>query len=562
MQHSRSELEEWDQTATGRMAATLALMGVALVAAAATAPPNSWAHRPQFLPVCDNGLMAGADATRAFACMTLAPQPSTTGGDVRRDHHHITDAPMLGNEHGLPVVHQRYTLSCTSHARRRQKSDDDSSETDCNVMKFGAKGDNITEDTQAIAAALTACAAKSGRTIVPRGTYLIRPLNLPSGTDLVLQPGSTLAAWPDRYTWPNSTNKPCDFAREGSSACHKNLPTCVPQKESLLFAENATDISISGGGTIDGNANGNDWHLGPSNASADGKHRGRGYNDFWHQCRPRMIEIRYSQNIRVDNINIHNSIMFNVKMARVSGVRISNVHIHSLGPNTDGFNIAGNNMELVDSTVCNNDDCVPVNAPTNGLIVRNVSCLCQWGGGFVPMIGDKDTSWGADCQYKNNVSVCSPSGDIVNVTFSDSTFNHTSTAVIMKSMPVFDGQIVNVTYENLRLHNVRTGVCINTQAQECFPRGSDDRWLAHARSRGGGGKVDVMNVKGITVRNVSGEGVGLAGYVNCPKQAAGNGTCTELTLEAINFTGAKPWVCAGSLTGAAKGCVPPACPLK
>jgi polygalacturonase len=56
-------------------------------------------------------------------------------------------------------------------------------------------------------------------------------------------------------------------------------------------------------------------------------------------------------------------------------------------------------------------------------------------------------------------------------TFRDSFFNHTSTAIIMKSMPVFDGTIRNVTYENLELYNVRTGVCINTAAQECFNRG-------------------------------------------------------------------------------------------
>ena len=50
-------------------------------------------------------------------------------------------------------------------------------------------------------------------------------------------------------------------------------------------------------------------------------------------------------------------------------------------------------------------------------------------------------------------------------TFRNGFFNHTSSAVIMKSMPVFQGSIRNVTYENLRLHNVRTGVCVNTAAQ-------------------------------------------------------------------------------------------------
>ena len=103
----------------------------------------------------------------------------------------------------------------------------------CNVREHGARGDNATEDTAALASALTACEATGGATVVPPGTYLIRPVRLPSGAHLTLQPGATLAAWPDRYTWPNSTDKPCDFDHEGSSCCLKSLPCCVPQKETL-----------------------------------------------------------------------------------------------------------------------------------------------------------------------------------------------------------------------------------------------------------------------------------------------------------------------------------------
>ena len=55
-----------------------------------------------------------------------------------------------------------------------------------------------------------------------------------------------------------------------------------------------------------------------------------------------------------------------------------------------------------------------------GLLVDRVDCVCQWGGGYVPMIGDKDTSWGADCEFVdgeggNFNTTCSPRGDIVNV---------------------------------------------------------------------------------------------------------------------------------------------------
>ena len=112
----------------------------------------------------------------------------------------------------------------------------------CSVRDHGAKGDNLTEDTTSLAAALATCASTGGITLVTPGVYLIRPVELHSGAHLVLQPGATLSAWGDRYTWPNSTNKPCDFAQEGSACCLKNLACCVPQKESMLWASNSTYV--------------------------------------------------------------------------------------------------------------------------------------------------------------------------------------------------------------------------------------------------------------------------------------------------------------------------------
>lgn len=66
----------------------------------------------------------------------------------------------------------------------------------CNVLAFGAVEDNRTEDTAALARALTAC-APGGSVILPAGrTFLLRPVRLPSHVllqvDGDLQPGVTL----------------------------------------------------------------------------------------------------------------------------------------------------------------------------------------------------------------------------------------------------------------------------------------------------------------------------------------------------------------------------------
>jgi hypothetical protein len=58
-----------------------------------------------------------------------------------------------------------------------------------------------------------------------------------------------IAAWRDRDTWPNSTTKQCT-----TSPYEDPNPTLVPQKESLIYANNANTVAITGNGLIDGAA--------------------------------------------------------------------------------------------------------------------------------------------------------------------------------------------------------------------------------------------------------------------------------------------------------------------
>ena len=76
----------------------------------------------------------------------------------------------------------------------------------CNVMDSqyagGAKGDNKTEDTLAVVAALAACSG--GSVVLPAGKiFLVRPIELPSHTTLLLY--GDIRAWLDYKTWPSSS---------------------------------------------------------------------------------------------------------------------------------------------------------------------------------------------------------------------------------------------------------------------------------------------------------------------------------------------------------------------
>lgn len=174
---------------------------------------------------------------------------------------------------------------------------------ECDVTRFGARGDNRTEATSAFRAAIEACAGKvGGAVVVPPGTYLLRPVELVSHTALVIQPGATLLAWPGvgwQAGWPNSTSETCT-----ASPYEAKAPVVLPQLESLLYADGVVNVSVSGGGRLDGQG----WRWWPQ----------RDKSEYGHHCRPHLIRIdcgnstRTSTGISIDNLALHNSPHFNI----------------------------------------------------------------------------------------------------------------------------------------------------------------------------------------------------------------------------------------------------------
>lgn len=104
------------------------------------------------------------------------------------------------------------------------------------VSGFGAVGDGQADDTIAVQHALEAARQAGGATVVlPRGTYRVRPLRLFSGANLQIAPGAVLLLTEDSsaYTTTDTDGRP--------------LP-----RRAGLSAINARDITIGGGGVIDG----------------------------------------------------------------------------------------------------------------------------------------------------------------------------------------------------------------------------------------------------------------------------------------------------------------------
>ena len=116
---------------------------------------------------------------------------------------------------------------------------------DFDVRKFGAKGDGIKKNTEAIQKAIDACTkAGGGRVVLMDGVYLTGPIQLKDGVNLYIDGTARLLASPDIEDYPdwkdvkhvNSANLP----RGNRNAC-------------VIFADEAERISITGRGVIDGN---------------------------------------------------------------------------------------------------------------------------------------------------------------------------------------------------------------------------------------------------------------------------------------------------------------------
>jgi hypothetical protein len=111
-----------------------------------------------------------------------------------------------------------------------------------NIRDFGAKGDGTTLDTGALQAAIDAChAARGGTVLVPAGVFLIGTTELKSNVTLHLAAQGKLLGSADGKHYHATDSIPLS----GDS-------TLADGNTGLLFAVNAENITVEGNGTIDG----------------------------------------------------------------------------------------------------------------------------------------------------------------------------------------------------------------------------------------------------------------------------------------------------------------------
>ena len=192
------------------------------------------------------------------------------------------------------------------------------------ASRCGLVADGVTDNTAKLQAALSTCPV-GGTVYVPAGTYRTQSLFLQSNTTLYLEKGCTLLGGTKRTDYPILPGVlPCHNERdEHYLALWEGNP--LDSFAGLINVINAENVTITGEGTIDANAQNGDWYQNP-------KKKNIAY-------RPRLFFTNGAKNVVLHGVQVCNSYSWTIHPTYSENVDILNIRIRnsSSSPNTDGI---------------------------------------------------------------------------------------------------------------------------------------------------------------------------------------------------------------------------------
>ncbi len=191
------------------------------------------------------------------------------------------------------------------------------------VTSYGAIGDGHTPDTRAVQAAVDAAhAAGGGKVVIPAGgTYLVGSIELRSHVELHIESGAVLQGSP---SWPDYTAR-FRVGALSAGVVHDGTDTSA----ALLTAREATGITISGGGVIDG----------AGRAFVEGDSGG----DILQlpNERPFLVFLLGCSNITIRDVTLRDSALWTLRLTGCEDVVIQALRIRAdvRLPNSDGIDL-------------------------------------------------------------------------------------------------------------------------------------------------------------------------------------------------------------------------------
>jgi len=271
-----------------------------------------------------------------------------------------------------------------------------------NVREFGAYGDGVHDDTNAIQCAIMSCPLNS-RVFVPAGEYKVSSIFLKSNLTLELAEGAVLSAYVEREKFPilPGVIESYDEKEEYNLGSWEGNP--LDTFSAIVCGIHVENVVITGRGTIEGNTNFENW---------------------WKNCkvrniawRPRLFFINHCSNVTMHGITVQNSPSWTIHPYFSEHLKFIDVKIKNPANshNTDGLDPESCTDVLVLGTYISvGDDCIAIKSgkiymaqkyqvPTSNMVVRQ--CCMRDGHGAVTVgseiaAGVKDVHI-KDCLFMN-----------------------------------------------------------------------------------------------------------------------------------------------------------------
>ena len=304
------------------------------------------------------------------------------------------------------------------------------------VNNFGAVGDGVTMNTTAIHSAINACPV-NGFVWLHNGTFLSGTIVLKNNMTLFIDPTATLLGSGSAADYPTQTPP---LSNSQTSNCQR----------ALLYAQSSTNVTITGGGTINGNGRNN-------------------FTSGVEATRPIAIWTALCNQVYLQNINIVDAAMWTVVNMQSDYLTISNLNINDdgLNGNRDGCDVVDCwHVVIANCTIDSGDDSICLKSGNsrgiNDLLVKNCTITKSQSNGL--KFGTAST------------------GTFTNITFQDCTVQNTAhSAMAVES--VDGGTISGVMFQRINFSGCQNAIFI----------------ILGSRSG-----AAVGSVSGITFRNITG----------------------------------------------------------
>ncbi len=328
------------------------------------------------------------------------------------------------------------------------------------ITKNGAAADGVRDCSEAIREAISACSrAGGGRVVIPSGTFLTGAIHLRSNVNLYISKGATLRFVPDPHLY-----LPVVYTRWEGVECMSY--------SSFIYAFEQENVAITGGGTLDGQANNEHWWPWNGNPSYGGSRtspnqmaaRNRlfkvGETDVpvgerifgeGSYLRPNFVQLYRCRNVLIDGITLHNSPMWQIHPVLCTNVTVRGVRAISHGPNNDGCNPESSRDVLIEDCLFDTgDDCIAIKSgrnrdgrrigvPSENIIIRN--CRMKDGHGGVTI--GSEASGGVRNVFAEKCTMDSPNLDRV---------------LRLKTNSVRGGFIENIFMRNVKVGQVADAI--------------------------------------------------------------------------------------------------------